>query len=170
MRIGKLCWLCCLAIGWTLPAGAADAAKACALLTPAEIESAIGLKVSDFNPGAAPGSLANPGTGDLCTGIAPAATILLRLAKKSGASGREAKGIEAVKKMGAQVEVKNFGPIACSTLVPPANLAAQIPFNTTCTVTKGELVAGIEVTAKSQKDMVSIDKLRPLVEKIAQRF
>ncbi len=74
MRIGKLCWLCCLAIGWTLPAGAADAAKACALLTPAEIESAIGLKVSDFNPGAAPGSLANPGTGDLCTGIAPAAT------------------------------------------------------------------------------------------------
>ncbi len=72
--------------------------------------------------------------------------------------------------MGAQVEMKNFGPITCSALVPPANLAAQIPFNTTCTVTKGELVAGIEVTAKSQKDMVSIDKLRPLAEKIAQRF
>jgi hypothetical protein len=42
--------------------------------------------------------------------------------------------------------------------------------NTTCTVTTGEVVAGIEVTTRTQKDMGSIDKLRPLAEKMAQRF
>src|SRR6266851_4415796 len=174
MRIGRACWLCSLAVlvvvGWSTPASAAETGKACALLTPEEIEAATGLKISALNPGAAPGSVANPGTADLCSGATPAATILLRLAKRSGAAGREAKGIEAVKKMGAQVDVKNFGPITCSALVPPANLAAQVPFNTTCTVTKGEVVAGIEVTTRTRKDMVSIDKLRPLAEKMAQRF
>lgn len=71
--------------------------------------------------------------------------------------------------MGAQVDVKTFGPITCSTMVPPASLAEH-GFNTTCTVSKANAVAGIEVTAKTQKDRVSIDKLRPLAEKMASRF
>lgn len=149
---------------------AAEASRACTLLTPAEIESATALKIAELKPGAAPATFGNPGTVDLCSGIAPSASVLLRIGKKSGASGREEKGIEIARKMGAQFEVKNFGSITCSTLVPPASLAAQVPFNTTCTVTKGETVAGIEVTANSRKDMVPIDKLRPLAEKIAQRM
>lgn len=31
-------------------------------------------------------------------------------------------------------------------------------------------MAGVEVTAKTQKEMVSIDRLRPLAEKMAGRF
>jgi hypothetical protein len=80
--------------------------------------------------------------------------------------GTEKKGIEMAKQMGIQVDVKTFGPITCSTMVPPANLV-QHGFNTTCTVSKATAVAGIEVQAKSQKDMVSIEQLRPLAEKMA---
>jgi hypothetical protein len=81
----------------------------------------------------------------------------------------EKKGIELAKQMGIQVDVKTFGPITCSTMVPPANLA-QHGFNTTCTVSKPTAVAGGEVTAKSQQDMVSIERLHPLAEKMASRF
>jgi hypothetical protein len=54
-------------------------------------------------------------------------------------------------------------------MMPPANLA-QHGFNTTCTVSKPTAVAGIGVTAKSQQDMVSIERLHPLAEKMASRF
>ena len=62
-----------------------------------------------------------------------------------------------MKQMGIQVDVKTFGPITCSTMVPPANLA-QHGFNTTCTVSKPTAIAGVEVIAKSQHDMVSIER------------
>lgn len=71
--------------------------------------------------------------------------------------------------MGAQVDVKVFGPISCSTVVPPASLA-QYGFNTTCTVSKSSAVAGVEVVTKTQEDMLSIEQLRPLAEKMVNRF
>jgi hypothetical protein len=71
--------------------------------------------------------------------------------------------------MGATVEVKTFGPITCSTMVPPANMN-QYGYNTTCSVIKGDAVAAVEVGARFRKDMVPIDKLRPLAEKLATRF
>src|SRR5439155_21354365 len=83
--------------------------------------------------------------------------------------GTEQGGVEVVTKMGIQVDVKTFGLITCSTMVPTANLA-QHGFNTTCTVSKPTAVAGVEVTAKSQHDMVSIERLHPLAEKMASRF
>jgi hypothetical protein len=148
-----------------------EANKACALLTVAEIESAIALKVPAFREGGSPGKPASGSTGgEFCMAATPTTTVMLRLAKKTGTSGREVKGIEMAKQMGAQVDVKTFGPITCSTLMPPSNLASQIGFNTTCSVTKGEAVAAIEVTTKAQKDMVPIDKLRPLAEKMLSRL
>ena len=111
---------------------------------------------------------------ELCTGQTSTATVMLRL--KTGLDpgrdrfgGTEKKGIEAVKKMGIQVEVKMFGPITCSTMVPPANLA-QHGFNTTCTASKPTAVAGVEVSTKSQQDMVSSERLHQLAEKMANRF
>jgi hypothetical protein len=71
--------------------------------------------------------------------------------------------------MGGQVDVKTFGSITCSTLIPPKNLE-QYGFNTTCSVVKGEQVAAVEVTTQSRQDMVPIEKLRPLAEKMAGRF
>jgi hypothetical protein len=114
------------------------------------------------------------GKTEICMGQAPTATVMLRLVTgldpgrdRSGA--KEKAGIEIVKKMGGQVDVKTFGPIVCSTMEPPAG-KEQMGYNTTCTVSKDTALAGIEVTAKAKKDIVLIEKLRPLAEKMAGRF
>lgn len=156
----------CLALSLSLAAVAparvgAQTTDPCTLLTPAEIESATGLKVT---------SLTKSPAGPLCMGQAGAATVMLRIGKSSGATGREAKGVEQIKKMGGQVDVKTSGPITCSTLEPPPAMASQIGFNTTCSVSKDKSIAAIEFTVKEKKDVVPIDKVRPLAEKMAARF
>lgn len=148
---------------------AADTNKACGLLTPAELESVLGGKVTINSGAPMPG-----GNTEICTGQASTASVMLRLVTglnpgRDRSGSKEKTGIELFKKMGAKVEVKSFGPITCSTIEPPAE-QTQKGFNTTCTVTKETAVAGIEVTAKNQKDMVSIERLRPLAEKMAGRF
>lgn len=140
--------------------------KACALITAAELESVLGDKVSGLNGGALPSADVQ-----MCTANTPKASALLRIAKSRGNSkDAAAAGLEAVKKMGAQVELTTFGPITCSTIIPPKNLEVY-GFNTTCSVVKGNgaQVAAIEITAKTRPDMVPIDKLRPLAEKMAGR-
>jgi len=149
---------------FTVPAEAQN--KACALATPDELKSLLGAAVSGLKNDSGLGDVA------ICQGQTPSVTVMLRLAKRSGGatpSDAAAKGIEKAKQAGFQVEVKTFGPITCSTLIPPAKLA-QYGYNTTCSVSKNGQVAAIEIGAKQQKDMVSIDKLHPLAEKIAQRF
>jgi hypothetical protein len=137
--------------------------KACKLLTPAELEPVIGGKLSALSP-------QSSGSADMCFASSPNAKVMLRWAMKKGAPGdAAAKGVEIARKMGATVDVKTFGPIACSTFIPPKGREVA-GFNTTCTVSKGDAVAGVEVTAKTQKDMVAIDKLHPLAEKMAGRF
>ena len=114
------------------------------------------------------------GKTESCTGQAQTTSVMLRLVTgldpgRDRSGNKEKAGIELFKKMGAKVDVKNFGPITCSTIEPPAE-QTQKGINTTCTVTKDTAIAGIEVTAKSQKDMVSIDRLHALAEKMAGRF
>ena len=144
-------------------ARAAAQTTACSLATADELRAALGANVTGLaNQGA-------PASATLCAGQTPTASILLRLATRSGPPGAEAAGLEAVKKMGAQVEVKTDGPITCSTMIPPKSLE-QYGFNTTCSVVKNGRVAAVEVTAKTQKDMVSIERLRTVAEKMAGRF
>jgi hypothetical protein len=69
----------------------------------------------------------------------------------------------------AKVDVKTFGPITCSTIIP-AKDKEMYGFNTTCSVLKGTTVAAIEITSKSRAAMVPIEKLRPVAEKMATRF
>jgi hypothetical protein len=139
--------------------------KACGLATPSELESVLGSKVAGLHGSSTPGSDAQ-----ICSGNTPQAQVMLRIARrKEGSEGKEAKGIEIAKKMGAQVDVKTYGAITCSSFIPPKSLEAH-GFNTTCTVKKGDTVAGVEITAKSRAEMVAIDKLRPLAEKMADRF
>jgi hypothetical protein len=148
---------------------AADANKACRLLTPSELEGVLGGNVT-MNGGAP----MSGGKTEICTGQASTTSVMLRLVTgldpgRDRSGSREKAGIELLKTMGAKVDVKTFGPITCSTVEPPAE-QTQKGTNTTCTVTKDTAVAGIEVTAKSQKDMISIERLRPLAEKMAGRF
>jgi len=145
----------------------ADAAgnRACALLTPAEIQEALGAKVSGLDGGGAQGDAA------ICTGNIPTGKVMLRTATRKAGEERniEAEGIKIAEKMGAKVEVKTFGAITCSTLIPSKSME-ELGFNTTCAVLKGTRVGAVEVTTKAQKDMVPIEKLRPLAEKIADRL
>jgi hypothetical protein len=137
--------------------------KACGLATPEELQAAMGGPVTALK------SHPVAGGGDVCMGQTPTATILLRLAARTGKEGAEAAGVESARRLGAQVEVKTEGPITCSSMVPPKGLE-QYGFNTTCAVFKSGQVAAVEVTAKSQKDMVPVERLRTLAGLIARRF
>lgn len=154
-----------------VPAAAADTNRACALVTAEELEGALGAKVSGLKPGGMVGQAGMSSDVQICMGSSPAVTVMLRIAKGGGggSGNAAAKGLEIAKKMGAQVDVKSFGPITCSAIIPPKNME-QYGFNTTCSVVKGGQVAAIEVTAKTKNDVVPIDKLRPLAEKMAGRF
>ena len=140
------------------------ALKACGLVTESEVQSVLGAKVT----------LKSGAIGDVqtCSGEAPPAAMTIRLFKRTGdpSGAKEKAGIDALKKMGAQVDVKTAEGITCMTTVPPANLA-QYGYGTTCTVTsKAPMFAVIEITAKAQKDMVPMDKLRTIAVKMATRF
>ncbi len=142
----------------------APANKACGLVTESELQSALGSKVT-----LKAGSIGDVQT---CGGESQSARVLLRFFKRSTDSSGNAEqaGIDAIRKMGAQVDVKTSGGIMCMTAVPPGNLAAM-GFGTTCTVTsKAPTFAVIEITAKTQKDMVPMEKLRAVAEKMASRF
>jgi hypothetical protein len=148
-----------------VPGGARADGKACALASPAELQALLGTTVSGLSPMGMPGAATS-----ICMGNTPSASVMLRLAPRlNRGSATEAAGIAIVKKMGAQVEVKTVGAITCSTIIPPASLADR-GFNTTCSIAKSTQVGAIEITAKSQKDMVTMDRLRQLAEKIAGRF
>ncbi len=107
----------------------------------------------------------------MCMGSTPTARVMLRAAtRKAGEDvNASAAGIKMAEKMGAKVDVKTFGPITCSTVIPPKSMEEH-GFNTTCSVLKGTQLGAVEVTAKDRKDMVPIEKLRPLAEKIAGRL
>jgi hypothetical protein len=144
--------------------GFAEENKACGLATPAELESVLGSKVGTLRASSLPA-----GDAQMCSGGTPQAQVLLRLARrKAGSEGKEAKGALIAKQMGAQVDVKTFGLVTCSTFIPPESMRAG--YNTTCTVKKGDMVAGIEITVKTRAAMVTIDKLRPIAEKMPSRF
>jgi hypothetical protein len=153
----------CVAAIVTAPAHAGAANKACALLTPSELETALGDKVTmephDETEGVT-----------FCSGKTPKATVMLRIAtRREGTADADKRGVEKARQMGAQVDVKTFGPMTCSTVVPPENLASH-GFATTCAIVKGALVAAIDITAKARNDMVPIERLKPVAEKMAARF
>lgn len=147
----------------TFPAAFADSNKACALATPAELEGLLGEAVPVTPQGAMEG-------GSICGGANSKATVILRVARARGSSADAAKaGADIARKSGAQVDIQTFGPMTCSTTIPPDNLAGY-GFNTTCSLTKDKSVAAIEVTSKKKADMVPIDKLKPVAEKMSSRF
>lgn len=135
--------------------------RACKLLTAAELESVIGGKLLPFQGSAY-------GTGDMCTASSTTVTVMLRLAKKEQADAG-VKSLDMLRRMGAKVNIKTFGMITCSAVTPPKHMQ-QYGFKTACSVSNTAEVAAVEVRAKKHKDMVSIDELHPLADKMAGRF
>jgi hypothetical protein len=168
-RIGMTACMFGLAALLPIPLHAAEGSKACSLVTSSEIEAVIGSSVT-LNP-----SPSLPvGKGEFCLGKWPDGKLMLRLVtgldpERDRSGSKEKSGLEMMKNMGAQVDVKTFGPIVCSMLVPPSG-KEQMGYNTTCTVSKDTAVAGIEVTAKNKTSMIPIEKLHQLAEKMTGRF
>lgn len=130
----------------------------CALITPAEIQSATGIAAGSFTKQLT-----------FCVANSPAGKIMLRAAERSDKTGaKESAGLAVAKKMGAKVDLRRDGPTTCMTSVPPPNLAAY-GYNTTCTYFNKGLVVGIEFQVTSESLLVPIDKVKPLVLKMAGR-
>ena len=145
-----------------MPSGAlATDNRACKLLTAAELDPVVGGKLRAFQ-----GSSYR--TGDMCAASSTIAAVMLRLGKKEPADAA-AKSMEMLRRMGARIKIKTFGPITCSTITPSKDMQ-QYGYKTTCSVSKVAEVAAVEVRAKNQKDMVSIDALHPLADKMLSRF
>jgi len=77
-------------------------------------------------------------------------------------------GRQSANSVKAQFNAKRFGSsILCTELIPPK----PGPYSTQCmAVKKPTGMATITVLVAAQQDMVSIDKLRPLAERMLGRF
>jgi len=160
-------------LAFSLPACAQ--VNPCSLLTPAEIESVVGAKLSGFG-GNSPMSATIP----TCSGVAKnRLSVMVMFAAgdaKSAADPKWADPLGYLEQMSrqsansikAQLDVKRFGSsILCTALIPPK----QGPYSTQCmAVKKPTGMATITVLVGAQQDMVSIDKLRPLAERMLGRF
>jgi hypothetical protein len=154
--------------------------KPCSLVTPAEVESALGVKVTGLDVNGEMGGMAT------CSGVAANRMSVMVMFAGAGAQkgngaqkGDDAKWAdplgelerqsrESAKSIGAQMEVKRFGSsILCTTLIPPK----QGPYSTQCMAVKKPTGMGsISVLVRTQQDMVPIEKLRPLAEKMLGRL
>lgn len=142
----------------------------CKLLTPAEMEGVLGVKVSGFARGSAPGGTLT------CNGQAGKSMsvgLVLSIQKPGDPKIPDLMGWlenqsrEGAKRIGAQLDVKRFGSsILCTAMIAPK----QGPFNTQCMAVKPTSMAMITVLVPTQQEMLSMDKLRPLADKMLGRF
>ena len=79
----------------------------------------------------------------------------------------EATFIQFLKTQGIQAEFKKFGSTICWTGTPEKT---DVAFGASCSVTKGAQTATISVTAGAVKDVVPVEKLHLLAEKMASRL
>ena len=142
----------------------APAGNACRLVTAAEFESVLGGKVTPQS--------SSIGEVQTCSARAQTMSATVRVFKRAGdpSGANEQAGIDRLKKMGGQIEVKTSGGITCVTMTPPTNMP-QMGYGTSCTVTsKAPMFSVIETRATSQKDMVPMERLRAVAEKMAGRM
>lgn len=144
----------------------------CKLLTAAEIESALGAKVVFAGS-------AQWGATPTCAGGSTAKRMSVMVMFVPGGKADdpnwadplgflERQSRESGNRIKAQMEFRRFGSSTlCSALIPPK----PGPYSTQCMVVKKPTgMASIGILVATQQDMVSIDKLRPLAEKMAGRF
>ena len=148
----------------------------CKLLTAAEIESALGGKLSGYS-GNSPMSATIP----TCAGgvMSKRMSVMVMFAAGDAKSAADPKWADplgyleqtsrqSADGIKAKMEAKRFGSsILCTTLIPPK----QGPYSTQCMVVKKPTgMASIGILVPTQQDMVSMDALRPLAEKMLGRF
>src|SRR5215472_498122 len=143
----------------------------CKLVTPAEIESVLGVKVPKFTHGSVQGSNTVTCNGDAVKGTSVG---MMFAAPKPGdpkiadpLSWIETYSRDSAKAIGAQLNMQRFGSsIICTQLITPK----QGLFNTQCYAVKPPYMAAVTELVPTQQAMVPMDKLRPLAEKMLGRF
>ena len=143
----------------------------CKLLTPAEIESVLGIKVPKFTHGSVQGSNTVTCNGDAVKGMSVGTMYAL---PKPGdpkiadpMAWIESYSRDSAKAIGAKLNVQRFGSsVICSQLITPKGGL----FNTQCYAVKPPNMAAVTVLVPTQQAMVSMEKLRPLAEKMLGRF
>ncbi len=143
----------------------------CKLLTQAEIESAIGAKATFAGT-------AQWGATPTCAGGSTAKKMSIMVMFTPGTAGDphwadplgylEQMSRQSADSIKAKMEAKRFGSsILCTTLIPPK----QGPYSTQCmAVKKPTGMATISILVPAQQDMVSMDALRSLAEKMLGRL
>jgi len=147
----------------------------CKLLTPAEIESALGVKVPKFTHGSVQGSNTVTCNGDAVKGMsvgtmyAPPKPGDPKIADPL--AWIESYSRDSAKAIGAKLNMQRFGSsIICTQLLTPKGGLLGGLFNTQCYAVKPPYMAAVTVLVPTQQAMVSMDKLRPLAEKMLGRF
>ena len=145
----------------------AQAKNPCTFLTPAEIESVLGIKVSGLT------TPSQMGVTQTCGGVAKnrmSVTLMYVTSNQKVADPMgylEAESRKSANSIGAKMDVRKSGNILCTTLIPPK----QGPYATQCMVLKPpNSMAAITVMVTTQQEMVSIDKLLLLSQKMIGRF
>ena len=143
----------------------------CKLLTPAEIETVLGINVPKFTHGSVQGSNTVTCNGDAVKGTSVG---MMFAAPKPGdpkiadpLAWIESYSRDSAKAIGAKLNVQRFGSsVICSQLITPKGGL----FNTQCYAVKPPNMAAVTVLVPTQQAMVSMDKVRPLAEKMFGRF
>ena len=131
-----------LAAAFATPRAAGAADGACGLVTAAEVQALLGTKVTGLT------KEQTMGTAHICSGSASYAAVIVRLSKQT---------------------TETATPVTCSTLIPPKDQESR-GFTTTCSVSKNGQVAALKIVTTTRANMVPVDKLKPLAEKIASRM
>src|SRR5215831_12962580 len=146
----------------------------CKLLTAAEIESVLGIKVSRFTHGSVQGSNTVTCNGDAVKGMsvgtmyAPPKPGDPKIADPL--SWIETYSRDSAKAIGAKLNVQRFGSsIICTQLITSKGALGGL-FNTQCYAVKPPNMEAVTALVPTQQEMVSMDKLRPLAEKMLGRF
>ena len=143
----------------------------CKLLSPADIESVLGIKVSKFTHGSVQGSNTVTCNGDAVKGMSVG---MMYAPPKPGdpkiadpLAWIESYSRDSAKAIGAKLNVQRFGSsVICTQLITPKGGL----FNTQCYAVKAPNMAAVTVLVPTQQELVSMDKLRPLGEKMLGRF
>jgi len=163
-----------------LPASAADKGhRPCSLLTPSELETALGTKLGapkETDATYAKGAVHDhDGVLSSCSWTGETRSVFLAVSTSAVTPEGRARGLKAkadaeaaLKKQGLKVQKKSWGPVACTLLTPPKGKA--IPHGTTCGGDKGKFVYYLSVSTKADLPPVPMERLRGLAEKVADRL
>ena len=148
-------------------------AKACKLLTPAEIQSAFGAGPSRVvGMDGAVTSTCNMAVGNYTIKLQHVIGQARQLGMDTGVAMKGAQ--QMLQEAGFQTESKDFGGTHCMSAKPGSQASSRrgpvMPPSTNCWVVKGNDSAAVEIAARNGSTPWTMEQVKPLAEKAATRI